>query len=436
MTGMESFGHAVLLVARPVVAAVLFLNLLPILIWLERKGSAYIQDRVGPNRAYIPGVGLRLGGMIHSLADVLKLATKRELLPSHVNRPAYLLAPFVALFSALLAYAVIPFADDLVLPSGRVIPLRGIDLDLGILFVLAAGSISVFSIVLAGWASNNKYALMGGLRSAAQMVSYEVALVLALAGAVLAFGTVDLSAIVRSQGDLLLGFVPKWGIVLQPFGFLLFAATSLAETNRAPFDLPEGESEIVGFHVEYSGFKFAMFYMAEYLHIVTQSAVTVTLFLGGWQIPWLPTDRLVASAPTLLPVALVAIAIGGVAIGVLCLRYHAKNRLLWKDSRRHEGVILAFLLGFVPAAAAVAGFLAIPSGTSIADGAAGPVFVAVVQGVAFLAKVLLVSWLFIWIRWTLPRFRYDQLMTLGWRVLLPLAFLNLFATGALVLVFS
>lgn len=428
---MGTLALALVLVARPVLAAVLFLNLLPLLIWFERKGSAYIQDRPGPNRAFIPGIGLRLGGMIHSIADVLKLAAKRELLPSHVNRRAYLLAPFLALFSALLAYAVIPFADDLRLPSGVVVPLRGLDLDLGILWVLAAGSISVFAVVLAGWASNNKYALMGGLRATAQMVSYEVALVLALSGAVLAYGTVDLSQAVRAQGDLLFGFVPKWGIVLQPLGFLLYAAAAFAETNRAPFDLPEGESEIVGFHVEYSGFKFAMFYMAEYLHIVTQAAVIVTLFFGGWQVPWLPTERLLSAAPTLVPAALAAVAAGGLLTGAACLRFHARNRKFWADSRRREGLVLAVALGFVPAVAAGVAFAALRGGDLPAG--AGPLFTAIVQGVFFLAKVLLVSWLFIWIRWTLPRFRYDQLMTLGWRCLLPLAILNLFVTGAVVL---
>lgn len=428
---MGTLANALVLVARPVVAAVLILNLLPILIWLERKGSAYIQDRVGPNRAFIPGIGLRLGGMIHSLADVLKLATKRELLPSHVNKRAYLLAPFLALFSALLAYAVIPFADDLRLPSGVVVPLRGVDLDIGILWILAAGSLSVFSVVLAGWASNNKYALMGGLRASAQMVSYEVALVLALSGVVLAYGTVDLSQAVRAQGGLLFGFIPQWGVVLQPLGFLLYAAAALAETNRAPFDLPEGESEIVGFHVEYSGFKFAMFYMAEYLHIVTQAAVMVTLFFGGWQVPWLPTERLLASAPTLVPLTLAAIALMGLATGVAFLRFHARNKTFWVDSRRREGLLLAIFLGFGPALAAAAGFLALRGGDLPQTTA--PLFTAIVQGVFFLGKVLFVSWCFIWIRWTLPRFRYDQLMTLGWRVLLPLAFLNLFVTGAVVL---
>jgi len=426
---MSPFAATIVLVARPVVAAVLFLNLLPVLIWLERKGSAYMQDRVGPNRAYVPGLGLRMGGLVHSLADVLKLATKRELLPAHVNRRFYLMAPFFALFSALLAYAVVPFADDLRLPSGAVVALRGIDLDLGILWVLAAGSISVFAIVLAGWASNNKYALLGGLRATAQMVSYEVALVLAISGAVLAFGTVDLAAIVRSQGDLLLGFVPKWGIVLQPFGFLLVAATALAETNRAPFDLPEGESEIVGFHVEYSGFKFAMFYMAEYMHIATQAAVLVTVFLGGWQIPWMTTETLVSSAPWIVPAGLAASAAAFALVGAACLRYHARNRTRWRDSRRREGAVLSVVLGFLPAAACALLFFAVPGDAP----AAGPVFAAVAQSTAFLVKTLLVAWIFIWIRWTLPRFRYDQLMTLGWRALLPLAILNLFATAAVAL---
>jgi NADH-quinone oxidoreductase subunit H len=260
-----------------------------------------------------------------------------------------------------MTFAVIPFADDLVV-AGRQITMQVADLNIGILYVFALASLSVYGIVLAGWASNNKYSLLGGIRSSAQMISYELALGLSVVGILMIYGSVQLDDIVRGQGEHLFGFVPKWGVVTQPVAFVLFLAAIFAESNRLPFDLPEAENElVVGYHTEYSAMKFAIFFMAEYMAMVTGGMLIVTLFFGGWQIPWVESAELKA--------------------------------------------------------------------------AVGPIPAALLQLGSFSAKLLFFLWLFIWVRWTLPRFRYDQLMRLGWKMILPLALVNIFVTG-LVLYFT
>jgi NADH-quinone oxidoreductase subunit H len=296
------------------------LGILPLLIWGERKVAGHIQFRPGPNR-----VGPF--GLIQPLADVVKLFFKEDIVPSEAHRVLYLLAPLVSLVPAFVTFAVVPFAPGVVIS----------DLNVGILVFLAMSSMSVYTIVLAGWASNNKYSLMGGLRSSAQMISYELSLGLAVVAVALAAGSLSTVRIVEAQGGL-------WYAVRQPFAFLIFVVAMLAETNRAPFDLPEAEAELVaGYHVEYSSMKFALFFMAEYANMMAISAICATLFLGGWHGPFLPQP------------------LGG---------------LVW-----------------------------------------------------FTLKVGLLLFFFLWVRWTFPRLRYDQLMGFGWKVLLPAALANVMLTA-------
>jgi len=335
------------------------LSAVPVLVWAERRGSAFIQHRLGPNRVNI--MGITLFGLVQPLADVVKFLWKEEYVPAHANRAFYLLAPVMFLVPAAMTFAVIPLADTLVI-GGRTIDMQVANLNIGILYVFALGSLSVYGIVMAGWASNNKYAFLGGIRSSAQMISYELALGLSVVGILMIYGAIQLGEIVNGQGELLFGVIPKWGVVTQPLAFILFTVAVFAESNRLPFDLPEAENELVaGYHVEYSAMKFALFFMAEYMAMVTGAMLIVTLFFGGWQIPWVSTEALRA--------------------------------------------------------------------------AVGPIPAVLLQLGAFTAKLGAFLWLFIWVRWTLPRFRYDQLMDLGWKIVLPLALANVFVT-ALVLYFG
>lgn len=360
---MSGLFDLVVSVVRVAVMLAFTLSLVPILVWAERKGAAYIQDRRGPNRAKI--LGLTLGGLFHPLADALKLLFKEDFIPDGAHRLFYQMAPMFALAPALMTFAVIPVGPPVVI-AGREVALQVADLNVGILYIFAISGLAVYGVILAGWASNSKYPLLGGLRSSAQMISYEVSLGLSIIGLVMVFRSVRLSEIVASQGTLLWGIVPKWGVVVQPLGFLLFLVAVYAEANRTPFDLPEGESEIVaGFHTEYGSFKFSIFFMAEYIHMVVGSALIATLFFGGWQVPYL------ADSGFLLP--------GGAALGL------------------PGALVLLLRIG------------------------------------AFVGKLLFFAWLFIWVRWTIPRFRYDQVMRLGWKVLLPLSLANIFVTGLVLL---
>jgi len=281
-----------IIAAKAFLVLFMVLNLAGILGWIERKGSALIQDRVGANRASILGfAGL---GLVNTLiADPLKFLTKEDFVP-----------PCMALFTALVAFAVIPFGDVLVLGE-RVINLQVANLNVGILYVFAMGSLGVYGIVIGAWASNNKFSLLGGVRGSAQMISYEVAMGLSVIGILMVFGTLELQEIARGQGALIrdllpesagflrstVGWLPAWGIFLQPLAFLLFFVAAVAETKRIPFDLPEGESELVaGYHVEYSGGKFLMFFAGEFAEIVTVAGLVTTLFFGGWQVPYLMRD--------------------------------------------------------------------------------------------------------------------------------------------------
>ena len=298
----------------------------------ERKISAWIQDRHGPNR-----VGK---GWLQPAADGLKNMMKEETYPGQANKALFVLAPAFAFIPALLTWAVIPFAASWASPWGRIDMVLA-DLPVGFLFTLAFASLGVYGIVLAGWSSNNKYSLLGGIRSSAQMVSYEIAMGMSTIPVLLLAGNVTLNTIVNQQAHM-----HFWNALLLSIACFIFLVAAFAETNRAPFDLPEAESELVaGYHSEYSAMKFSLFFIAEYANMVTSSALLVTLFFGGWDVPFLAADNL-----------------GGVALG-------------W--------VALSFAIWF--------------------------------------AKVLFFLFFFMWIRWTLPRFRYDQLMSLGWKFMIPLA---------------
>lgn len=342
-------------VVKIIVIALIVLMLVPVLIWWERKGSAYIQDRRGPNRANI--LGVRLGGFIHNISDAFKLFFKEDIIPVKADRFFYIIAPAIVMFSALAISAVIPVSPPAKI-GDYVLKFQIADVNIGILYILAIASLSVYGILLAGWSSHNTYSLIGGIRASAQMISYEVAMGLSLIGVVIYSGSVRLDDIISLQGI----YVWDWNFVRQPLAFILFLICLFAETNRNPFDLPEGESEIVaGYHTEYSSMKFALFFMAEYAHIVVGSMILVSLFFGGWQIPFLPAEIMRENLPLLLVVLI------------------------------HIGV--------------------------------------------FFAKTLFFCWFFIWVRWTLPRFRYDQLMGFGWKVMTPLALINIAVTALIVTFF-
>jgi NADH-quinone oxidoreductase subunit H len=330
------------------------------------------------------------------------------------------------------------------------LPMQAADLGAGFLYIFAISSLAVYAVVLAGWSSNSKYSLLGGLRSSAQMISYEVSIGLAIIGIVMIFGSVRLNDIVQGQGWHFIGYgpdgsfqwvsdtglIPMWGIIIQPLGFVLYTICAFAETNRNPFDLPEGESEIVaGYHVEYSSMKFALFFMAEYVNILVQAAIITTLFLGGWQVPWLPTPVLAENIGTVMPIIFALNCGLCIGFGILMKRYHMTNQHAWADLRKHEGSVLtkvSFLKGLFFLVLLALCFSSFAPWKWSAWGA--PVFTAIVQFGVFLTKLILVAWVFIWVRWTLPRFRYDQLMKLGWQVMLPLALVNLLITGFLLLV--
>lgn len=323
-----------LLVARVVLIFGALLVSVMLVIWVERKVVADMQTRIGPQRAGPFGI-------LITLADGIKLFFKEGITPAQADRRIYTLAPILSLVPAMLAFAVVPLGTEITL-FGRTIPLQVADLNVGILFVLAMGSLAVYGVVLAGWSSGSAYPLLGSIRSSAQMISYEVGMGLGVVGVLMYTGTVRMSEIVAAQDKV-------WNVIPQFPAFLIYTIAALAETNRPPFDLPEAETELVaGYHTEYSGIRFAMFFLAEYLHMITVSAVAVTLFLGGWR-----------------------------------------------------GPIFDFLPWVWPL-------------------------------VWFVLKVSAVVFVYIWIRATLPRFRYDRLMSFGWKVLIPLGLLWVMATGAII----
>lgn len=394
----------------------LIMNIIPLLIWLERKGAAYIQDRRGPNRASIGG--FRLGGLVHSLNDVVKLLTKEDVIPPHVNAAFYVAAPMIAMSVACLTFAVLPFGESIRLANGALFSLQAADIDAGIMYLFAMGSLGVYAVMLAGWSSNNKYSLLGGLRASAQMVSYEIALSLSVISVLLFAGTLEFNGIIQDQGPNMW----SWNFVRMPISCVIFIAAVFAETNRLPFDLAEGEAELVaGFHTEYSSMKFALFFMAEYAHMIIGSAVIVCLFFGGWQVPFLATETLRSHAHSILYYGIMATGLLKI-VGAYFL-FKKKQPILWKGSLALENKRLGLAGIFAGMALVLVSILLIGK---LDLGALGSqIVVAVLQASSFLVKVLFFCWVFIWVRWTLPRFRYDQLMNLGWKYILPVSLVNI-----------
>ncbi len=352
-------------------------NMAAVLLWVERKQSAMMQDRIGPNRAYIPIFGrhIRAAGLIHSIADGIKMIWKEDWQPPRRDKILYAAAPIIALVPALCLFAVVPFGPTLHFDHLRelwsadwatdthTIPMQIAPLDVGVLFIFAVSGAGIIGSVLAGWASDNKFSLLGGLRAASQMVSYEVAMGLSLVGAFMVYQSTRLEDMVAWQS------AHVWGIFAQPLAFVLFATAAIAETKRVPFDVPEGESEVVaGYFTEYSGLKFGMFASGELVEVCTSSAVLTTVFLGGWQFPFVQETG---------------------------LEFHH----LGLDVSWHWAHIVVVLLGLL----------------------------------TFTLKVVGLIFMQLQIRWTLPRFRYDQIMKLGWQMLLPAALANVLLTGTAIL---
>ena len=392
LLGIPSF-YIIALIKIAIVVGVL-LQVLAYLQWVERKVIAHVQVRPGPYR-----VGWH--GLLQPLADVIKLITKEDMMPPFANKFFFLLAPFLAVFMALLSIAVIPFGP-LINVAGHQTYMELTNLNIGVLFILAVSSMGVYGIALAGWSSNNKYSLLGGLRSSAQMVSYELPMSLAIASPLLLSNSLSLRTIVETQA----GSIIHWNVLRGPFpqviSFVVFLIAAFAETNRIPFDLPEAENELVaGFHTEYSSMKFASFFMAEYANMITVSAMATILFLGGWMAPW----------PVKYGSSLVPSVICGIA--GLILLYHGANAIRARDKKSFPVFGVLFLI-------VAAGFLA-----PMVQSWLMPLF-------WFIAKTGGILFAFMWIRATLPRFRYDQLMAFAWKFLFPVAVLNLLVTGFMV----
>ena len=400
----------------------LVLQIVPVMIWLERKLCAYVQDRIGPNRAALFGT-FRVGGFLHTLTDAVKLLTKEHIRPDKANRWLFLIAPFLVVAPVLLTVAVLPWADTVKTSSGGLVPLQIARLDVGLLYIFAVAGLTVFGILLAGWSSNNKYSLLGGLRAASQLVSYEVGLTLAAVSVMVTFQTVKLEEMVALQSGW------RWGVFYQPLAFVIFLVATFAESNRVPFDLPEGESELVaGYHTEYTGFKFALFMMAEYVHMIVSSVVVACVFFGGWQMPLWTTDELVSDIATVVRGGLIAGGIGTLLLGVVCLRRYVTGPRRWKDRSDIEPAFWGAVLLAASASLFVGAFVGAPN---ISKDAA-PWLAAFVQLNILLLKAGFFLFLYLWVRWTLPRFRFDQVMRLGWKMLMPLALINIFVTAAVV----
>lgn len=404
------------------------LSIAPLLIWLERKGSAYIQDRPGPERAAVGP--LRMAGLLHVVADAVKLFTKEDIEPAGAKRFFYFLAPMIVVAIGFTNFSIVPWfgAMDFRPWGGPFIHGAAFDIDAGLLWFFAVASLTVYGVIFAGWSSNSKYSLLGAMRASAAVLSYEIPLGLSVVGAMMLYGTANLGQIVAWQGT------HTWGVFYQPLGFILFIVCAFAEINRVPFDLAESESELVaGYHTEYTGMKFGMFFLAEYLALTVSACMLVTLFLGGWQVPFMNSGFLATHAKEILAWSFGIAFTGALAATAVLLNKWAHELGRWGDWRDHEWAILALLVlgGGVTALALLFGVLAVEL-----PAWAGVAFAGLAQFGAFMAKVGFICWVFVWVRWTLPRFRYDQVMNLGWRSLLPLALANILVTGVAITVLN
>lgn len=375
--------HPLILATLKIVIVLLVLaGLVAYLVYMERKVLAFIQARLGP---------MRVGpwGLLQPVADGIKLLLKEDIIPAEADRWVFLLAPVISVVAAFTVFAAIPFAGNFYVT----------DVNIGILFILGVSSLGIYGIILGGWSSNSHYPLLGALRSSAQLVSYEVAAGMAVVGVLLISNSLSMVEIVQNQQKM-----GVWNIFLQPVAFVIYVIATLAETNRNPFDLPEAESELTaGFHTEYSGFRFALYFLAEYTNMVLVSCIAVTLFLGGWLRPF-PNVRALDFLNYMPPIALVG----------------AASFILWLGLKSRVAAERYVFVGLAAGCVLLGGLVAIP-----------PVLSAV-QGIFwFSVKVLMFLYAFIWYRGTFPRYRYDQLMNVGWRVMIPLALANVIVTAVL-----
>lgn len=410
--------------------ALLALLTIPVLVWLERRIAGLVQDRLGPNRTNIGG--FRLGGVVQSFADVVKLLLKEEYYPSHIKKGKWLFmfAPIITFVAALLAFMVIPFADTLHVDT-QSLRVQALPVDFGVFWYMAISSIGVLGVVFGGWLSHNKYALLGASRAGSMMISYELSLGLSILAFIITYDTIDFNAMVHYQSSTIFGFLPAWGIVVQPLASILLIISLFAETNRNPFAVAEGESEIVaGFMTEYTAMKFAMYFMGEYVAMNTASAVIITLIFGGYQLPYISTQTLVTNFSIFALSLIITIPI----ILFFLIKWMQKNNkvrpsVATDGGRNFETKVLTIVLimmGIV--LELILFYLAFIANNTLAN----TLTVTLFQIATFVFKLMLFNIFFILIRWTVPRFRFDQVQKLGWHYLLPLALLNIFITAIIV----
>ncbi len=440
---------------------VLMLFVMPLasfLTWGERKWSALMQDRVGPNRASIPRglIGnkseVALNGLLHVVADGLKMMFKEDFEPVKGNKYLHFVAPLISLFPALAAVVVIPFTGEIdlgryLLFGEHEVDLRNFrlqiaDLNVGLLYIFTISSIAPYGPAIAGWASDNKFSLMGSLRTSSQMISYEVTMGLTLIGLMILYGSVRLGDIVEQQAGTLFGVLPAWGIFVQPVGAICFLVCAMAENKRAPFDLPEGESEIVaGYFTEYSSMKFGMFFLGEFAEVVVISSFFSSLFLGGYHFPYMTPESYVSLATPLILAGCVAF----LAVFLFSVLFNSLAPLVrGKDALKNQ---VLFVFGPVATVFFVAALANGNLGALLSGDVSGfvfgapekapaeilpPLFMGLTQALTLGVKVIIMCWLSLVIRWTVPRFRYDQVMALGWKMILPVSLANVIVTAIFV----
>ena len=425
-----STSAIVVVIVSFVLGALLALLTIPVLVWMERRVASLIQDRVGPNRTN--GFGFRLGGVVQSFADVVKLLLKEEYYPSHIKngRWLFMLAPVITFVAALLAFMAIPFADTLLI-NGEALRIQALPIDFGVFWYLAIGAVGVLGVIFGGWMSHNKYALLGAARAGSMVISYELPLGLSILSFIITYNTIDFNEMVQFQTGTLFGFIPAWGIFVQPLASIILIVALFAETNRNPFTVAEGESEIVaGYMTEHTAMKFAMYFMGEYVAMNTASAVIITTIFGGYQLPYLSTQTLLTNFSTL---AIAIMLILPIFIGIF-IRWMRKNNrvntnLTTDGGRDFETKFFTFaFIGMTLFIELLLIYLAFIGDSELNRS----LFIAVMQVAIFVVKLMLFNLFFVIIRWTLPRFRYDQVQTLGWKYLLPLSLLNIFITAIVV----
>ena len=418
----------IILIVNLALAIVLAVALTPLFVWWERRVSGLMQDRSGPNRSHIGP--FRLGGLIQSFADMLKLVFKEDYTPAHIKHKfLFTIAPVILFLATFLTFAVIPFADVLVI-DGKERIMQAIPNQLGILWFIAFAGLSVYGIILGGYSSGSKYGLLGSIRASAQVISYEAAMALSIVSMLISYGSIHLTDIVNAQSGTYLGVVPMWGIFIQPLAAIIFIVCAFAETNRAPFDLAEGESEIVaGYHTEYSAMKFGLFQVGEYSAMSASSAIIVSLFFGGYQLPWLDTHAIQNNINYIIIALIILLPI---KVFIVTSWMKKNNKSIGNDtSRVKETKILTVVFWSIAVILVLLfiSFLVTGLGTNGVN-----IITAAIQIATFLAKFFVVSFFFIWVRWTVLRFRYDQLQMLGWKVLIPLSLLNIVITAIVIVV--